>query len=111
VDGLRVAGAEVTAVACYRTVQAPPQSIAPLGEAILDGTVDAVAFASPSAVRSIVAGLGSRAALLDRCALAAIGPTTAAALQEAGLRVTVVPTTSTAADLAEAIARYLGPRR
>jgi uroporphyrinogen-III synthase len=111
VDGLVEAGADVTAVACYQTVPASALAVAPLGEAILDGAVDAVSFASPSAVRSIVAGLGARAALLDRCALAAIGPTTAAALQEAGLRVTVVPASSTAADLADAIARYLGPRR
>ena len=110
VDGLVAAGADVTAVACYRTVPASSLAIAPLGEAILDGAVDAVAFASPSAVRSIVAGLGARAAMLDRCALAAIGPTTATALKEAGLRVTVTPAESTAADLAEAIARYLGPR-
>jgi uroporphyrinogen-III synthase/uroporphyrinogen III methyltransferase/synthase len=111
VDGLVEAGAAVTAVACYRTVPASALAVAPLGEAILDGAVDAVSFASPSAVRSILAGLGARAALLDRCALAAIGPTTAAALQEAGLRVTVVPTRSTAADLAEAIALYLGQPR
>jgi uroporphyrinogen-III synthase len=111
VDGLVEAGADVLAVACYRTVPASPLSITPLGEALLDGTVDAVTFASPSAVRSIVAGLGARAALLDRCALAAIGPTTAAALREAGLRVTVTPAASTAADLADAIARHLGPRR
>jgi uroporphyrinogen-III synthase/uroporphyrinogen III methyltransferase/synthase len=111
VDGLVEAGADVTAVPCYRTVPASAAAVAPLGEAILDGAVDAISFASPSAVRSIVAGLGARAALLDRCALAAIGPTTAAALQEAGLRVTVVPTISTAPDLAEAIARHLGARR
>jgi uroporphyrinogen-III synthase/uroporphyrinogen III methyltransferase/synthase len=110
VEGLAEAGADVTAVACYRTVPAPPEAVAPLGEAILDGAVDAVAFASPSAVRSIVTGLGARAALLDRCALAAIGPTTAAALQEAGLRVTVLPAVATGPDLAEAIARHLGPR-
>jgi len=110
VDGLLEAGADVTAVACYRTVPASSLAVVPLGEALHGGTVDAVAFASPSAVRSVVAGLGARAAMLDRCALAAIGPTTAAALREAGLRVTVTPTTSTGADLAEAIARHLGPR-
>jgi uroporphyrinogen-III synthase/uroporphyrinogen III methyltransferase/synthase len=110
VEGLVAAGADVTAVACYRTVPASSLAIAPLGDALAAGTLDAVAFASPSAVRSIVAGLGARAALLDGCALAAIGPTTAAALQEAGLRATVSPATSTAADLADAIARHLGPR-
>jgi len=110
VEGLVQAGAEVTAAACYRTVAASAAALAPLGEALLDGTIDAVAFASPSAVRSVVAALGARAAMLDRPALAAIGPTTAAALQEAGLRVTVIPPISTAHDLAEAIARHLGPR-
>lgn len=111
VDGLVKAGADVLAVACYRTVPASSLTIAPLGDALVDGTIDAVAFASPSAVRSVVAGLGAQARLLDRCALAAIGPTTAGALQEAGLRVTVIPAASTAADLADAIARQLGPRR
>jgi uroporphyrinogen-III synthase/uroporphyrinogen III methyltransferase/synthase len=109
-DGLQAAAADVTAVPCYRTVPASPAALAPLGEAILDGLVDAVAFASPSAVRSVVAALGARAALLDRCALAAIGPTTATALQESGLRVAVTSGVSTAGDLAEAIARHLGPR-
>ncbi len=110
VDGLVAAGADVVAAACYRTVAAPAFAIAPLGEAILDGRIDAVTFASPSAVRSVVAGLGARAALLDRCTLAAIGPTTAEALREAGLRVSVVPETSTAPDLADALARSLGPK-
>ncbi len=110
-EGLVAAGADVTAVTCYRTVPVSAPQVEPLGEAIVDGAVDVVTFASPSAVRSIVAGLGARAALLDRCALAAIGPTTAAALQEAGLRVTVIPAASTASDLAEAIARHVGPRR
>jgi uroporphyrinogen-III synthase len=110
-EGLVAAGADVTAVTCYRTVPVSAAQVEPLGEAIVDGAVDVVTFASPSAVRSIVTGLGARAALLDRCALAAIGPTTAAALQEAGLRVTVIPAASTASDLAEAIARHVGPRR
>jgi uroporphyrinogen-III synthase len=61
-------------------------------------------------VKSVLAALGPRAALLDRCTLAAIGPTTAAALEEAGLRVAVTPETSTAGALADAVARHLGPR-
>jgi len=110
VEGLAAAGADVVAAACYRTVAAPAVAVAPLGEAIRDGQLDAVTFASPSAVRSVVAALGTRAALLDRCALAAIGPTTAEALREAGLRVSVTPESSSAAALAEAIARHLGPK-
>jgi uroporphyrinogen-III synthase len=61
-------------------------------------------------VKSVVAALGPRAPLLDRCTLAAIGPTTAAALEEAGLHVVVTPEASTAGALADAVARHLGPR-
>ena len=111
VDGLAAAGAHVVAAACYRTVAAPAEAIAPLGDRLAAGEVDAVAFASPSAVKSVVSGLGDRARLLAGCVLAAIGPTTSAALAEAGLAVSVTPEAATARDLAEAIARHLGPSR
>lgn len=107
-DGLAAAGAEVVAADAYRTVPASPQVLAPLGDALARGEVDAVAFAAPSAVRSVVAGLGPRAGLLRRTALAAIGPTTAAALSEAGLSCAVRPDTASAPALADAIARHLG---
>lgn len=109
-EGLAEAGADVVSAPCYRTVAAPAIALAPLGEALLDGKVDAVAFASPSAVKSVVAALGPRAELLGRCALAAIGPTTADAIRECGLAVAVTPGTATAAALADAIARHLGPK-
>jgi uroporphyrinogen-III synthase len=110
-DGLAAAGAQVVAAEAYRTVAAPPSAVAPLGERLAAGEVDAVAFASPSAVRSVVAGLGSRAGLLGRVPLAAIGPTTAAALEEAGLRCSIRPDAASAPGLADAIARALGPGR
>jgi uroporphyrinogen-III synthase len=109
-DGLVAAGADVVAAPCYRTLAVPASALAPLADAILEGRIDAVTFASPSAVKSVVAALGPRAPLLDRCTLAAIGPTTAEALEEAGLHVAVTPETSTAGALADAVARHLGPR-
>jgi uroporphyrinogen-III synthase len=109
-DGLVAAGADVVAAPCYRTLAVPASAVAPLADAILEGRIDAVTFASPSAVKSVVAALGARATLLERCTLAALGPTTAAALQEAGHRVTVIPQISTAAGLADAVARHLGPK-
>jgi len=109
-EGLAAAGAEVVAAPCYRTVAAPPEVIALLADRLERGELDAVAFASPSAVKSVVEGLGARSRLLARCTLAAIGPTTAAALAEAGLEASVVPETSTGRDLAEAIVRRLGRR-
>src|SRR6266542_720475 len=55
VEGLVAAGAEVVAPVAYRTAAAPPEALAPLGDALEAGAVDAIAFASPSAVRSVVA--------------------------------------------------------
>lgn len=109
VAGLLAAGAELTAVEAYRTVPAPAAVLAPLGGWLASGEVDAIAFASPSAVQAIVGALGSRASLLREALLAAIGPTTAAALEAAGLPVGAVPARHTGSALAEAIAERLGP--
>jgi len=106
VDGLARAGAQVVAPVAYRTVPAPPEALAPLADALGRAAVHAIAFASPSAVRSVVTAIG--AARLAEVPLAAIGPTTAAALGEAGLRAAIVPARSTAGHLAEAIAERIG---
>jgi uroporphyrinogen-III synthase/uroporphyrinogen III methyltransferase/synthase len=111
VEGLVAAGADVVAVEAYRTLPAPPEAMAPLARWLEAGEVAAVAFASPSAVQAVVAGLGrARAPLLRRAALAAIGPTTADALRAAGFEPSIQPGRFTGADLADAIATHLGPR-
>ncbi len=107
-DGLAAAGAQVTAPAAYRTVPVSPEALRPLGVLLDRGEMDAVAFASPSAVKSAVAALG--AARFGATAVAVIGPTTAEAAREAGLRVGVEARESTGAALAEAIAVKIGPR-
>ena len=106
-DGLRAAGAEVVAPIAYRTVTALPGSLAPLGALLAAGRVDAVTFASPSAVKGVVAGLGADAARLAGTLLGAIGPTTAEALREAGFVAGVVPAHHTAPGLADAVAARL----
>jgi uroporphyrinogen-III synthase len=106
-DGLRAAGAEVVAPIAYRTVTAAPGSLAPLAALLGKGRVDAVTFASPSAVRGVLAGLGGEAARLAGTLLAAIGPTTAEALAAAGFTAGVVPAEHTAPALAEAVAGML----
>jgi uroporphyrinogen-III synthase/uroporphyrinogen III methyltransferase/synthase len=105
--GLLAAGADVVAVEAYRTLSAPPEAVAPLAAWLDAGEIAAVAFASPSAVQAVVAGLGPRASLLRRAPLAAIGPTTADALRAAGLDPAIQPRRYTGADLAEAIATHL----
>lgn len=109
VAGLLAAGAELTAVEAYRTVPAPPEALAPLARWLEAGEVHAIAFASPSAVSAVVGALGPRATLLRGVLIAAIGPTTADALQAAGFPAGAVPSHYTGRDLAEAIAARLGP--
>jgi uroporphyrinogen-III synthase/uroporphyrinogen III methyltransferase/synthase len=109
VEGLAAAGAEVVAAEAYRTVPAPPERLLPLAAWVGAGEVDAVAFASPSAVRAVAGALGDRVTVLRGTLVAAIGPTTAEALREVGLEPGAQPTRHTGRDLAEAIAEKLGP--
>ena len=106
-DGLRAAGAEVADPIAYRTVTAAPGSLAALGALLRQGRVDAVTFASPSAVRGVVAGLGADAGRLAGVLLGAIGPTTAEALAAAGFTPGLMPGEHTAVALAEVVAARL----
>jgi len=110
VEGLERAGAEVVAPAAYRTVAVAAAALAPLAAALRAGAVDAVVFASPSGVRSVLAALGEARGLLGRVALAAIGPTTAAELRAQGLEVAAEPAQPSGAALADAVAGVLAAR-
>jgi uroporphyrinogen III methyltransferase / synthase len=104
---LREAGADVTEIVAYRT--AAPNSLDPkILKSIRAAQVDAIVFASPSAFRflSECVGPGELAELSSRVQFAAIGPTTARALQEEGMRVEIEATQSSAAGLADSIAKY-----
>jgi uroporphyrinogen-III synthase len=109
VAGLLAAGAELTTVEAYRTVPAPPEAVRPLAGWLEAREVDAVTFASPSAVKAVVSGLGAAAPLLAGVLLGVIGPTTAEALRAAGLTPGAQPGRYTGPDLAEALAEALGP--
>ena len=83
--GLRAEGAEVDEVPVYRTDPAPFDADA-LRDALAAGRIDALTFASPSAVRNFAAGLGPTGLdLAKRIPIAAIGPVTARACRQAGL--------------------------
>ncbi len=104
---LRAAGARVTAVVAYCT--AAPESLDAGALGLLRrGEADALAFFSPSALHHLARDLGSEAmrALEGRVALAAIGPTTAAAIRDAGLRVAVEAPKATADSLVAELERY-----
>ncbi len=106
-DALREAGAQVKEVVAYRTLR--PASLDPeiLG-ALRRGEVDVVGFASPSAYHNLEAFIPPTelAALSERVQFATIGSTTTRALREAGARVAIEATDSSAAGLADATAKY-----
>jgi uroporphyrinogen-III synthase len=83
-DGLRAAGHEVTVVTAYRTVANEPDRAA---EVAMAGA-DAVLFASGSAVESWCRRFGAAAPPV----VVAIGPTTAAAADRFGLKLSAVAT-------------------
>jgi uroporphyrinogen III methyltransferase / synthase len=105
---LRGAGAIVTDVVAYSTVEGADPEAAPAFEALSRGEADAVTFFSPSAFRHFADTFGRDGLrrLSRRVALAAVGPVTAAAIREAGLPVAVQAGLATTASLVAALERY-----
>jgi uroporphyrinogen-III synthase len=103
---LRAAGAIVSDVIAY--TNSPGDLPSGLGfESLLRGEADAVTFFSPSAFRHFANLLGDGLRRLNaRVALAAVGPVTAAAIRDAGLRVTIEAGQATTGALVAALERY-----
>ena len=110
-ESLRQTGANVTSVIAYRTTIPVSLESAALAR-IRQGGVDAIVFASPSAFHNLsdVLGRSAMAALADNTQFAAIGPTTAAAIRKAGLRVEIDASDPSAAGLADALVKYFAGR-
>jgi uroporphyrinogen-III synthase len=104
---LREAGAKVTSVVAYRTLEAESADPA-IAAQILRGDADAVIFASPSAFHNFSKILGGAdlLRLSARTQFAAIGPTTARALRDAGIRVEIEAAEASSAGLADALVKY-----
>ncbi len=104
--GLKARGALVDVVTAYHTV-ADEETGASLQRLLREEKPDAVAFASPSALRNTCAALGDEAAVLfATVVVACIGPTTAAAARAAGLQPRVTATVQTMKGLVEALEEY-----
>lgn len=103
--GLREQEAIVDVVEAYRTepVSALPEQAKHL---MRDNRIDAVTFASPSAVAAFVDLLAREGLSTPRAAFACIGPTTRAALEECGLTADIVAPEPSAAALVRAIAAF-----
>jgi uroporphyrinogen III methyltransferase/synthase len=105
--GLVEKGWQIDDVTAYRTVRAAPPP-AETREAIKTGGFDAVVFTSSSTVRNLVGIAGKPHA---SSIIAVIGPQTAKAAEELGLRVDVTASSPSAAVLVEALATFGRERR
>jgi uroporphyrinogen-III synthase len=102
---LREAGADVIALAVYRTV--PETDIDPAAvQAIRDGTIDAVVAASPSSVRNLMAILGEERHCLAGVPVFCAGAVTAAAAREHNLAVAGISDEPGAEAIVAAIATF-----
>jgi uroporphyrinogen-III synthase len=103
-EGLRALGAQVEVVSAYRTE--PAYNEAERLRDVLRQGVDLVTFASPSAVHAACVLCGDPQPL-RAVPVACIGPVTAAAAHQAGLRVVAVAEVFTRQGLVEAVVRAL----
>ncbi len=102
-EGLEARGATVDRVVAYRNVAPDP---APLVEA-LEAGLEAITFASGSAVRRLKEALGERfEPLLGGVIVASIGPVTSRACRELGLAVHVEAAQARVPALVEALAQH-----
>lgn len=104
---LRSVGALVTEIVAYHT--GGVGAIEPgVMQAMREADVDVISFFSPSAIENMRAELGEEvlSRLGAKVKMAAVGPTTAAALRGAGLSVAIQAPLATAESMALAIATY-----
>ncbi|MFN8058778.1 MAG: uroporphyrinogen-III C-methyltransferase [Vicinamibacterales bacterium] len=108
-DEFRKCGATVTDVAAYHMVrETQTDGETDIFKMLLDRNVDVVTFTSPTAVSNFVDALGEEPAadLLRNVQVASIGPVTAEAALQHGIRTTIVPAEYTTSGLVDAIVRH-----
>ena len=102
-EGLAASGLLVTVVAAYRTAPARVN----VGQQLAALSADAVLFASGSAARAWADVFGDSTPPV----VVAIGPQTAAAATDAGLKVSVVAADHSLSGMVEALERHLSSQR
>lgn len=114
---LREMDADVTVAPVYRNEPAmvPPEGLL---KEISENRIDCVTFTSGSTLKNFIRSVGDDAcaplradASSGRALVAVIGPVTAATAHKAGLRVDIMPETSTIPALAAAVKNELSQRR
>ena len=112
IAGLEGLGGEVVAPVAYRNVL-PDHLPDFVKQAMEERKLDCVTFTSSSTVENLAAMLGENnmIRLLERVAVAAIGPVTAEACRDLGLEVAVEPREYTITAMTEEIVKYFQNRR
>ncbi len=107
-EHLRSLGADVDRAVVYSTVLPSQRDIEELEKAILDGSVDVATFLSPSSFQNFMAILSAERVrkLAPYLHLAAIGPTTAQTIREAGLDPAIISEQTTVESLVDAIGKF-----
>jgi uroporphyrinogen III methyltransferase/synthase len=101
---LRNAKSQVDEVIVYETIAPRDADAQSIREQLQDGSIDVIAFFSPSSVKNLVQ-LVPRNLVASRV-IAVIGSSTLAAVKEAGLEAQIVAGRPTSSDLVEAIVQY-----
>jgi uroporphyrinogen-III synthase len=107
-DGLVALGARVDAPIAYRTVAVEPSSLVNAMARLGTGEVSAITACSPSAINSLLAGVGRETLLTTK--LICLGETTAEAARQVGLRVDGMAEKTTMASLVDAVLAVLEAR-
>jgi uroporphyrinogen III methyltransferase/synthase len=109
-DELRRSGADVTEVIAYRTVLAEVEREGDpdIYRMLLEKRIDVVTFTSASTVKNFVQIFGAEQApdLLNATKVASIGPVTAEAAEQYGIRTAIMPKEYTIPALVEAIVEH-----
>jgi uroporphyrinogen III methyltransferase/synthase len=103
--GLKTRGANIEELVLYDSA-VPGAPDAEVLQAVREGRIDAVTFASSSSVRNLKTLLGTDFARLGGAAVACIGPVTAKTARDEGLDVQIEPSTHTIPALVEALRAY-----
>lgn len=106
VEALHARGAQVETVAAYAIRPAEPDPVAL--SALLNGGLEVTTFTSPSSLTSLTEMLNSRpvADVLSPLTVACIGPTTADAAHDLGVRVDIVAEEHTIEGLVDALVKW-----
>jgi uroporphyrinogen III methyltransferase / synthase len=107
-QGLKDLGAAVERVSAYRTVT--PQGAGREARRILDEGVDIITFTSSSTVRNLLDLLEGDKQSLEASLIACIGPITADAARDLGLRVDLVAEEHTVEGLADTLVKHYGEK-